>query len=148
MWKRSSRPLPIFSVVVTVLTATLLGGVLAACGEEAVAAPTAPPGDAMLVDEAQAAALRDSGALVVDVRTQQEYREGHVVGAQHIPVEDPELWEQRVAALDPERAVVVYCRTGRRSAEAATLLVERGFAEVYDAGGIVDFTEGALPLDR
>jgi len=132
------------------ILAILLGGVAltAACGEEAVAAPGAEPGDVLLIDESEAAALRADGALIIDVRTQDEYREGHVVGAQHVPLEDPELWEQRVAALDPDRAIVVYCRTGRRSAEAAQLLVERGFVEIYDAGGIVDFTEGALPLNR
>ena len=134
--------------LLTAATLIGVGALLAACGEEAVAVPAASQGQVVLIDEAQAAALRDDGALVLDVRTQEEYREGHVIGAQHVPLEDPELWEQRVAALDPDRTVVVYCRTGRRSAEAAQLLVERGFGEVYDAGGIVDFTEGVLPLDR
>lgn len=134
--------------LLTVVSLLGVAVLLTACGEDAVAAPAATEGEVLLVDEAEAAALRDDGALVVDVRTQDEYREGHVVGAQHVPLEDPELWEQRVDALDPDRAVVVYCRTGRRSAEAAELLVEAGFTEVYDAGGIVDFTEGALPLDR
>ena len=56
------------------------------------------------------------GALVVDVRSVDEYRSGHLVGAQSIPVEDEELWLTRTEPLDRDRPTVVYCRSGRRSA--------------------------------
>ncbi len=132
--------------------AALLGGVmtlLVACGGSDVTAPVAEEGAVLNIDSAEGAALIDSdrSVLVVDVRTLEEYTEGHLVGAQHIPVEDPELWEQRVAALDPDGPIVVYCRTGRRSAIAAEQLVAAGFSEVYDLGGATDWDPADLELE-
>lgn len=110
----------------------------------------ATPGTVVTIDSAQAAALRasDRGVVFIDVRTQDEYLTVHLVGAQNIPVDDPGLWERRTTALDLDRPTVVYCRSGSRSAAAAQMLVEQGFTEVYDLGGIGDWNEGDLPLDR
>lgn len=136
-----------------ILLAVLLAaspGLLVACGGDTeVAAPVAEEGTVLKIDSAEGAALIDSdrSVLVVDVRRLDEYRAGHLVGAQHIPVEDPELWEQRTAALDPERPVVVYCRTGRRSAIAAEQLVAAGFSEVYDLGGETDWDPADLEIE-
>jgi phage shock protein E len=101
-------------------------------------------------DSAQAAALLDTAreVLVVDVRTVDEYRSGHLVGAQNIDASDPERWESRTSALDKDQPTVVYCQSGRRSAEAAQRLVDAGFTEVYDLGGIQDWTDGDLPVDE
>lgn len=152
MWFRSSpsRLRPSVRLGGALLAVVALSAALAACGEAVAEQPPSPaPGQVTVIDSAQAAALRaQQGTVVADVRTLEEYREGHVVGAQHIPLEDPELWAQRVAALDPSGTVVVYCRSGRRSAEAAQLLVQAGFESVYDAGGIIDFVEGDLPINR
>ena len=103
-----------------------------------------------MVDSAEAAALMDRNprTVVIDVRTHDEYVERHMVGAQHIDVQDPGLWERRTGTLDPDRPTIVYCRSGNRSAHAAQLLVQQGFTEVYDLGGIDDWNEGDLPVDR
>ncbi len=73
------------------------------------------------------------GALVVDVRTAGEFKGGHVDGALNIPVQE---LESRLGELkDKQRAIVVYCASGMRSARAAAILKKAGFADVTNAGG-------------
>ncbi len=135
----------------TVLVALVIAALAAAgCGgEEAAAVPEAVAGQVTTIDSAQGKALIEAGgALVVDVRSVEEYREGHLVGAQSIPVEDTDLWDTRTAGLDPARPTIVYCRSGRRSLAAAMKLVEAGFTKVYDLGGVQDWEPGDLELDR
>jgi phage shock protein E len=110
----------------------------------------APDGRVELLTSAEAAALLEEKprTLVIDVRSLDEYMSGHLVGAQNIDIQDADLWDRRVEPLDRDRPTIVYCRTGRRSADAARKLVTLGFAEVYDLGGIGDWDEGDLPVDR
>lgn len=76
--------------------------------------------------------VREEGALLVDVRTEEEFAEGHAEGARNIPLHE---LAHRMGELTPGRAVVLYCRSGVRSATAGTLLARQGI-EAYDAGGI------------
>ena len=133
-------------IVTLVGLCTLL---LAACGGwEATEVPEAEQGEVLVIDSAEGRALIDEGdVLVIDVRTVEEYQEGHLVGAQNIPVEDEELWQSRTTALDPEQATVVYCRTGRRSELAGQMLVDAGFTEVYDLGGVTDWDPEELAVE-
>lgn len=114
------------------------------------AVPDAVEGEVTRLDSAQGRALLDARpeTLVIDVRDVDDYIDGHLVGAQNISWEDQGLWERRVSALDLERPTAVYCGTGNLSAPAAADLVERGFTRVYDLGGVTDWDEGDLPLDR
>ncbi len=64
----------------------------------------------------------------MDVRTQEEYDKGHIMGAQLIP--HMEL-EQRYSELDKNQSVVVYCHSGRRAALAEALLKQQGFQYVH-----------------
>ena len=74
--------------------------------------------------------------VVLDVRTQKEYGEGHVRDAVLLPL-DAITEETALAAIPSKDCVVlVYCRSGRRSAEAAARLSEMGYEQVYDFGGI------------
>ncbi len=73
-----------------------------------------------------------AGALLVDVRTPQEFAAGHLPGAVNIPVE--ELSERLGELGAPEQPVVVYCRSGARSSRAERLLQERGFQQVVNLG--------------
>jgi len=76
--------------------------------------------------------------VVLDVRTQEEYNEGHIENAVLIP--DTEISAQAPTVLtDQDQTILVYCRTGRRSAEAAKKLVDIGYTNIYDFGGIVDW---------
>ncbi len=75
--------------------------------------------------------VRD-GARLVDVRTREEYRAGHLPGAVNIPVQE---LGSRVDELEPRGTpIVVYCRSGRRSATARAQLVRAGFTNVHDLG--------------
>lgn len=74
------------------------------------------------------------GALVVDVRTPSEFSTTHYEGATNIPVQE---LNGRLAQLgDKKRAIVVYCASGMRSAQAARILTAAGFTDVTDAGGL------------
>lgn len=79
----------------------------------------------------------NSGAVLLDVRTPAEFSSGHVEGAKHIPVAE---LKTRIEELDAETPVVVYCRSGRRSHQAAVVLQARGFA-VANMGSLSDWPD-------
>ena len=74
-------------------------------------------------------------AILLDVRTEQEFVTGHIAGAVLIPVDEIRA---RLAELPEDRntPIIVYCRSGNRSATAARMLTEAGYRAVYDLGGI------------
>jgi phage shock protein E len=74
------------------------------------------------------------GALLLDVRTPGEYAAGHLEGAVNVPVQ---VLATRLDELGAhERPIVVYCRSGHRSANAAALLRDAGFTDVHDLGAM------------
>jgi phage shock protein E len=78
------------------------------------------------------------GAIILDVRTQEEFNEGHIKGAVLMP--DTDVAQKASSVLPDKNArILVYCRSGRRSGLAAHALVDMGYVEVYDFGGIVDW---------
>lgn len=78
------------------------------------------------------------GYIILDVRTQEEFDEGHIENAVLIP--DYEIESKASLELsDKNVQILVYCRTGRRSAIAAQKLFEMGYTDVKDFGGIVDW---------
>lgn len=81
----------------------------------------------------KAKALVASGATLLDVRTPEEFSAGHLDGALNIPVDDLEAQLASLAGKE-QSDIVVYCRSGMRSARAAGLLKEKGFAKVHDLG--------------
>ncbi|MBQ4892217.1 rhodanese-like domain-containing protein [Shewanella sp. MMG014] len=76
----------------------------------------------------------NNGAMIIDVRTEQEFAAGHLDGAINIPFELvlKQLTKQK---LDKDTAIVLYCRSGRRSGIANNDLVEAGFTQTYNGGG-------------
>ena len=76
----------------------------------------------------------DQGALVVDVRTPQEYRSGHLAGAKLIPV-DTLSAKLNQFGDDKSRPIVVYCKSGSRSGRAESFLKSAGFTNVVNGGG-------------
>lgn len=91
------------------------------------------------ITAADAKALMDEGGVtVVDVRTPQEYADGHIPGAINIPNED--ITTTPPDGLSKDDTLIVYCRTGVRSKQASDKLVSMGFTNVNDMGGIVDWT--------
>ena len=81
----------------------------------------------------------DNTPVLVDVRTAEEYAEKHIPGALNIPNEEIGT-EQPELLPDKATPVMVYCRSGRRSAEAADKLAAMGYTMIYDLGGINDWT--------
>lgn len=78
---------------------------------------------------------KDKTIHLIDVRTRQEYHEGHIPGSVNIPLGNM----QRVAAVTPEKGgkIFVYCLSGGRSAQAAGQLAAMGYTDVTNIGGIV-----------
>ena len=96
-------------------------------------------GEAMYHQLAQEEAKKrmDSGdpVVILDVRTQAEYDAGHIAGAVLLPNE--KIGEEMPTELPDKNAeILIYCRSGNRSAQAARKLVEMGYTAVYDFGGI------------
>jgi sulfur-carrier protein adenylyltransferase/sulfurtransferase len=99
------------------------------------------------VDATRARELVESGEpVVVDVREQDEWDEGHIPGAVHIPRGHLESRIER-AAPDPARPIVIYCSAGNRSAFAAKTLEEMGYEDVVSlAGGFTDWKRNGFPV--
>jgi len=85
----------------------------------------------------EAKALVDAGALLVDVRTPEEFEAGHIAGAKNIPLSELTQRMDEFGAKDG--VVVVYCRSGRRSGQAQKTLGMAGFKAVHNAGGLEDW---------
>ena len=101
-------------------------------------APQPGGGNSVLTaEEAKERLEANPDAILLDVRTQEEYDGGHVPGAVCFPNEDilPEL----PLPFEKDTEILVYCRSGRRSAEAAQKLTELGCTNVADFGGILDW---------
>ena len=81
---------------------------------------------------------------LVDVRTHEEYEVSHLKNAQNICVTSDDF-KKKVATLDKQKPVYVYCKKGGRSAQAASILKEMGFTKVYDLqGGITSWEQEGL----
>ena len=81
--------------------------------------------------------IADDNVQLVDVRELEEFDEGHVVGAVLIDVNESDFMEKAMATLDKQRPVAVYCRSGRRSARAASMLSSQGFRVTNLDGGVL-----------
>lgn len=110
---------------------------LGACGGASSASESA--NEVESTKEAEVAEMSEmvGNRQIIDVRTPEEFADGHVESAVNLNVEDGTL-EAALAKLDPAADYVVYCRSGRRSAIAAQLMAERGFAHVTDLGSLED----------
>ena len=76
--------------------------------------------------------------IILDVRTPEEFAEGHIPGAILIP--DYEITEKASNILtDKDALILVYCRSGRRSKNAANQLVDMGYTNIKEFGGIIDW---------
>lgn len=95
----------------------------------------------------QAAKDIAAGVQILDVRTPEEWSEGYIKGAKLVTYPAEDFTEKATKALDPEKPVLVYCRSGGRSAKAAKLLLDAGFKDVRDlAGGITAWEEAGKPV--
>lgn len=138
------------------ISAILLLGLLSGCSKQDVSERSTQGGNSSEIEKgspienqnsnyinikpAQAKKRLDGekGIVLLDVRTQEEYNEGHLKGAVLIPVD---ILEAEVGKKLPDKDAVifVYCRSGHRSAVASGILVDLGYKNVYNLGGIRDW---------
>ena len=91
------------------------------------------------LEEAKEMMTKDDGHIIVDVRRQDEYDEGHIPDAVLIPNES--ITDKQPDELhDLNQIILVYCRSGRRSKEASQKLTDMGYTNVYEFGGINTWT--------
>lgn len=85
---------------------------------------------------------------VIDVRTPEEFQAGHLHGAKNINIYDADFAE-KIGSLDKTIPVMVYCKAGARSADAAKRMQQMGFENVYDLeGGILSWENKSLPVEK
>ena len=142
----------------------LIALAVAACGGAPAAAPTADSAaaapaaaDAAVVDapldlpdSIDAKTLADikdrSDVVVLDVREQWEYDEGHIPGVVHIPMNDI---PGRISEIPTDQTVIVSCRSGNRSGQVASFLRNEGFTNIHNLnGGIVAWQSAGLPVEK
>lgn len=100
------------------------------------------------IDVQQSRTMQQGGALLLDVREPEEFDAGHAPGSMLIPLGQLKnrIGEIRAAKSDP---VVVICRSGRRSLQAAAMLGQLGFTSVYNVqGGMLAWEKAALPVSK
>ena len=120
--------------LVFLLLAVLL---LAACGQDKENNQGAVYMN-ITAEEAKEIMDSEEGYIILDVRTREEYDEGHIPGAILIP--NTEIEEKAEGVLtDKDQLILVYCRSGRRSKIAAEALVELGYTNIKEFGGIIDW---------
>ena len=92
----------------------------------------------LITPESAKIMMEESSVIILDVRTPEEYKEGHIEGSILIP--DYEILETAEKILtDKNQTILVYCRSGNRSRKAANNLLYLGYQNVYDFGGIIDW---------
>jgi rhodanese-related sulfurtransferase len=96
-------------------------------------APLACGADA--TNDPQAAELVSAGAVIIDVRTPEEFAAGHLDGAMLIDIKNPSF-DAEIARLDAAASYIVYCRSGNRSAQAADRMREIGIENITDLGSL------------
>ena len=89
-------------------------------------------------EEAKQIMDSEEGYIILDVRTQEEYDESHIPGAILIPNTEIEARAEEILT-DKDQLILVYCRSGRRSKLAAEILVELGYTNIREFGGIIDW---------
>ena len=120
--------------LIFILLAVLL---LTACGQ---ATENDQAAEYVNITAEEARQIMDSkkGYIILDVRTQEEYDQGHIPGAILIPDTEIEAQAEKVLT-DKDQLILVYCRSGRRSKIAAEALVELGYTNIKEFGGIIDW---------
>ncbi len=81
--------------------------------------------------------------VLIDVRTPEEFASGHIANAVNIPVDQ---LASRLSEVPQDKAVVLYCRSGNRSNQAAQILDRAGYTQIYDLGGIVNWVQQGFPV--
>lgn len=99
-------------------------------------------GFAALLDSAQ------SSGVLLDVRTEAEFMQGHIKGAKQLDFYQSEAFRTELEKMDPETPVYLYCRSGARSGNAAQMMKQMGFKKVYNLQGGMNAWQRSQPVAR
>jgi Rhodanese-related sulfurtransferase len=91
-------------------------------------------------------AIKADSVQLLDVRSPQEFAEGYIAGAININVQSDDFRQRADKELSKDSTILVYCRSGRRSMDAAETLTELGYKVVNLKGGIIEWNEEGLPV--
>ena len=90
--------------------------------------------------------ITEPGVIILDVRTPEEFVSGHIEGALNIDFNSGNFANE-ITRLNPSETYAVYCRSGSRSGQAASIMHKAGFHDVSNLnGGVIDWTNDGLPL--
>src|SRR3990172_7492649 len=134
---------------ISIAATIVLAALLAACGAAtpattpSLAPASMAPDLALQVSVTDAAAMRDDGAFVLDVREPDEWAAGHIAGATLIPLGQ---LPDRLGELPRDRTIVVVCRSGNRSAQGRDILLQASFAATSRNGGMNDWTAAGFAV--
>lgn len=110
-----------------------------ACGQTA---------KSVTVEEARTMIDKNPKIVVLDVRTPSEWNGGHLKNAKHVDIQSSDF-EQKIATLDKNATIVVYCAAGGRSSRAASMMVQKGYKNVINmAGGINAWNAAGYPTTK
>lgn len=80
--------------------------------------------------------INEENAIVIDVRTLEEYQSGHIKDSINIPIDKITIEKLEQVIPSKDNNIIVYCRSGNRSRQTAQILIDLGYTNVYDLGGI------------
>lgn len=83
--------------------------------------------------------------LLVDVRTPEEFADGHIAGSVNIPLQ---VLNTRMIEIPTDIPVVIYCRSGNRSGQAMQILADADYTQIYDLGGIIEWGNAGFTLQQ
>ena len=90
--------------------------------------------------------ITEPDVIILDVRTPEEFASGHIEGALNIDFNSGDFANE-ITRLNPSETYAIYCRSGNRSGQAASIMHKAGFHDVSNLdGGVIDWTDAGLPL--
>jgi phage shock protein E len=144
---KKSRTINRPSTIIILAVLTIVLGTLAWVSVNQLNAPSAPVVRSQLISPLDYQARFGDGVAhaLIDVRTPEEFSSGHIPNAINIHVD---TLHGRLDEIPKDMPIVVYCRSGNRSATAARILINGGFEEVYDLGGIQEWVARGYPIQE
>jgi len=133
----------------TIILGVMIMAIFSGCVSD-----TKPPGKTQYTDISvqQGKEMIDRGEVfILDVRTQEEYASGHLKGSTLLAVQDIPKQElvEKLKEIPKDRKILVYCKSGRRSAQASGILAQNGFAQVYNMnGGITEWINAGYEVEK
>lgn len=124
----------------TILLAVLISVITLSCkGKESVIT--------IVTTEEVQTIMQSEDVQLIDVRTLEEYQEGHILNAQNIDYNSPNF-EVNITKLNKSKPVLLYCKSGNRSGKSSQIFLEAGFKIIYDLeGGITEWIDKGLEVN-